>query len=232
VVTDVLKVWAELQVVSTASEAIIHRTLGQEHFNHMRAGFLFAFAVCAAVVLTGCGLFGSDNNKSSDVFNGDITVGLTDNVPTGSPYVIQNIYNPNVRQIIAVVSIANAKPGMTVEGQWYQMHVFEAGNQNRDTTLPPTGTLVTKAGFEISQDSINSSTQRGGGRLTFSPTSPLPEDSYKLLVYVDGKLAKEQPFVVSRLVPGPSGTGGGGTSNTGGTQQTAPTPVRTATPAR
>jgi hypothetical protein len=198
----------------------------------MRFGFLLALAAAASLSMTACGLFGGDSDNSADVYKGDITVGLTDNVPTGSPYVIQNIYNPNVRQIIAVVSIANAKTGTKVEGQWFQMHVFDAGNQKRDTSLPPTGTLVTKAGFEISSDAINQDTKRGGGRLTLSPSAPLPEDSYKLLVYVDGKLSKEQPFVVSKLVPGPAGTSGsGGTSNTGGVQQTA-TPVRTATPTR
>jgi hypothetical protein len=196
----------------------------------MRAGFLAVVAVCAAIGLSGCGLFGGDDNgsnssSSSNAFKGSLTVGLTDNVPASGGYVIQNIYNPAVRNIIAIIQIDNAKPGMKVEGRWYQMHVFEASSQNRNTDLPPDGTLVTSAGFTLTDKDINDA-KRGNGRVTLTPNAPLPEDSYEIRVYVDGKLAKVHPFVVSRLVPGPA------TTNTQPATAPSATPVRTATPAR
>jgi hypothetical protein len=86
---------------------------------------------------------------------------------------------------------------------------------------------VTGAGFTLTPDSI---TESGGiGRLTFRPSERLPEDAYELRVYVDGKLAKTMPFVVSVLAQAPAGTGGGSPP-----QSPAPsaTPIRTPTPAR
>ncbi|HEY7268760.1 MAG TPA: hypothetical protein VH951_02925 [Dehalococcoidia bacterium] len=194
----------------------------------MKAGFLVAIALCAAIGLTGCGLFGSDNSNSSSSANnykGSLTVGLTDNVPASGGYVIQNIYNPAVRNIIAIVQIDNATKGTKVEGQWYQMHVFEAGATNRNTDLPAEGTLVTSAGFQLTDQDINDA-KRGNGRVTLTPNAPLPEDSYELRIFVDGKLAKVQPFVVSKLVPGPAA------SSTQPAPAPPATPVRTATPSR
>jgi hypothetical protein len=184
----------------------------------MRLGLVLVTAVGAAFALTGCGLFGSSSSSSSDLYKGAITVGLTDNIPASGTYVVQNIYNPNVRQIIAVITVDNAKVGTKVEGQWYQMHVFP----RKDALTPePEGALVTAAGFQVSN---KDNTQ---GRVTLTPNTPLPEDSYEIRIYVDGKLAKVQPFVVSNLVPGPA-------TNTNPTPAATPaaTPVRTPTPSR
>ncbi len=191
----------------------------------MRSGLVLAFGLVAAFLLSGCGLFGDDADASGSAsqFKGDITVGLTDNVPASGTYVLQNIYNPNVREILAVVQIENAKSGSEVIGRWYQMGVIQQKAPNIDAT----GALVSEAGFKMSGDNISPDTKRGGGRLSLRPNAPLPEDSYELRVYVDGKLAKTQPFVVSRLVPGPAGTGGSPQA-----PATTATPVRTATPTR
>lgn len=185
----------------------------------MKLGFLLAMTTIAAFVLSGCGLFGDDDSGvSGEIYQGQVTVGLTDNVPATGTYVLQNIYNPNVREILAVVQIENATEGTEVIGRWYQMGVI----QQKAPNVTAEGALISEAGFKVSKDSISAETKRGGGRLSLRPNSTLPEDSYELRVYIDGKLARTQPFVVSRLVPGPAGTG----------NQTAPsaTPVRTPTP--
>jgi hypothetical protein len=185
----------------------------------MRLRLLAVFGLLTAVALTGCGLFDEDEASSAisaDLYEGQVTVGLTDNVPASGTYVLQNIYNPNVREILAIVQIENADPGVEVIGRWYQMGVI----QQRAENITPEGGLISEAGFEITNESINAESGRGGGRLTLRPNAPLPEDSYEVRVYIDGKLAKIAPFVVSRLVPGPAGSG----------SQTSPTPQRTATP--
>jgi hypothetical protein len=182
----------------------------------MRNGLILALGLVVAVALTGCGVFDDDGAGASNAtFGGQVTVGLTDNVPASGTYVLQNIYNPNVREILAIVQIENVKEGTEVIGRWYQMGVI----QQRAPNITAEGALISEAGFEVSKDSINTE-NRGGGRLSLRPNAPLPEDSYMLKVYVDGKLAKTQPFVISRLVPGPAGTG---------TQQT---PAATSTPTR
>src|SRR5262245_55581087 len=124
----------------------------------MRKGLLFGLALCAVFALTGCGVFGSDDN-STDFYSGTVTVGLTDNVPASGTYVIQNIYNPGVRQVIAVVQVDNVKEGTKVTGRWYQMNVFQRKLEN----ATPEGVLVSAADFTISKDSINSESKRGGG---------------------------------------------------------------------
>ena len=157
-------------------------------------------------------------SKSSSVSTykgGSITVVLTDNVPASGPAVIQDIYNPAVKQIIALVQIPNAKTSMEVKGEWYQMGVIQQKAQG----LTAEGALISSAGFKVTSEAINTESKAGGGRLSLTPNDKLPEDSYLLKVYIDGKLAKVAPFVVSSLVPA------------GGTQPAlAPTPVRTATP--
>jgi hypothetical protein len=176
-------------------------------------------ALAALAFTTGCGLFDDDGaSASGDLFDGQVTVGLTDNVPASGTYVLQNIYNPNVREILAIVQIEDAEEGTEVIGRWYQMGVI----QQRAPNVTAEGALISEAGFTVSGDSINAE-GRGGGRLSLRPNSTLPEDSYELRVYVDGKLARTSPFVVSRLVPGPTGN-----------QAPAPTqaPARTPTPAR
>ena len=186
----------------------------------MRAGFLAAVALVAAIGLSGCGLFGGDNSSKDSKFSGSVVIGMTDNVPTTGNYTVQNIYNPNVRNIIAVVDVTGAKAGDQIEGQWYQMHVFEQIRPKPKAGTPtpgPEGTLITKAGFTVKNG------DQDQGRITLTPNSPLPEDSYELRVYANGQLVKVQPFVVSVVVPGPSPAN---------STTTSPTPVRTATPSR
>jgi len=210
---------------------------------------LFGLSLTAAFVLTSCGLVGGgDDNRqdckaifdtgyrsqeerdyfvqncSEEIFwyDGDpVTVGLTDNIPASGTYVLQDIYNPAVRSIIAVVQLQNAPVGTEVTGRWYQMGLI----QQKAPNITPGGALISEAGFTVDKADPAIPSQ---GRLTLSPNARLPEDSYELRVYVDGKLAKTVPFVVSNLVP----------AGTGNTQQPpqspAPsaTPVRTATPTR
>jgi hypothetical protein len=190
----------------------------------MRSAVVFALAAVTAVVLTGCGLFGggNDSSKSADLYQGNISVGLADSIAPNNTYVLQNIYHPNTRQILAIVQIENAKPGMKVSGQWYQMGVI----QTKAKDLTPVGALISEAGFTLDANSVKDGV--GSGTLRLVPNAPLPEDSYELRVYVDGKLAKTAPFVVSKLVNDP-------TKNTqSNTPDSSPpaSPARTATPAR
>jgi hypothetical protein len=182
-------------------------------------------SVGAVLLLAGCGLTGEGDDNRQDcqaIFDtgyrsedeqdyfirncyeevfwheGEVSVGLTDNVPASGTYVLQDIYNPGVRSIIAVVQIENASVGMEVEGRWYQMGLI----QQRAPNITAGGALISQAGFPV--ETVNAE-NRAQGRLTLNPNARLPEDSYELRVYIDGKLAKTVPFVVSNLVPGPSG---------------------------
>lgn len=179
----------------------------------MRFGFVLAMLAAGALALTGCGLVGGDDD-SEELFEGQVSVGLTDNVPASNQYVLQNIYHPRVREIIAIVQIDDAKEGAEVIGKWYQMGVI----QQRVPNLTAEGILISERGFTVETITAEG---RGAGRLTLVPNNPLPEDSYELRVYIDGKLAKVAPFVVSQIIPAPAGTGG---------TTTQPTPVRTAVP--
>ena len=164
----------------------------------MKIGVLL-FGVLGLVALTACGGGGSSSKNPSitSFYKGNITVGMTDNVPADGHYVIQNVYNPKGQQIMAGVQIEGAKSGTTVLGRWYQMGVI----QQKAANLTPEGALISEAGFTMDNNAIAQDTKVGGGRLRLVPNAPLPEDSYMLRVFVDGKLAKTETFVVSNLVP-------------------------------
>jgi hypothetical protein len=171
--------------------------------------------IAAALLIAACSKGGS---SSSSVFKGDVNVGLTDNVPADGTYVLQDIYNPNVKQIIGVVTVQNAKVGMQVRSEWYQMGLIQF---KTTAASAAEGKLVDGATYKLLDKDVNPDSKSGQSRMTLSPKGPLPEDSYLLKVFVDGKLAKVIPFVVSTIVPAAG-------------QQTAPAPapapVRTATP--
>jgi hypothetical protein len=67
----------------------------------------------------------SKGGGSASLFKGDVNVGLTDNVPEGGSYVLQDIYNPAVKQIVGVVTVQNAKIGMQIRAEWYQMGLIQ-----------------------------------------------------------------------------------------------------------
>ena len=99
---------------------------------------IFSVVALAASVLAfvACG-----KGSGNDLYKGAaITVVLTDNVPSSGPAVIQDIYNPAVKQIIALVQIPNAKTSMEVKGEWYQMGVIQQKAQGltaQGARLPP-----------------------------------------------------------------------------------------------
>lgn len=184
------------------------------------------------IILLAAGLLaavGCSKSSSNDLYKGSaVTVILTDNVPATGQTVIQDIYNPAVKQIIAIVQIPNAKTNMDVKGEWYQMGVIQQKAQG----LTAQGALISSAGFKVTSDAINSDSHVGGGRLSLTPNAALPEDSYLLKVFIDGKLAKVAPFVVSALVPGPGSPAAPAATPVRTATPPAPTPVATGTPAR
>jgi hypothetical protein len=139
--------------------------------------------------LLGCGLFGGD-----DDFDGDVAVGLTDTIGANGAFTIRNVFAPNVREVLAIVQIENAKSGTEIKGEWLQLATL----QPRAANQTPEGIKVSEAGFKLEQSAINAESGRGGGTLRLVPNAPLPEDTYLLRVYVNGELAKTVGFVVSR----------------------------------
>jgi hypothetical protein len=152
----------------------------------------FGLLVGIVLLTTGCGVFGDDDGGDGDEYNGDITVGLTDVVPASGTYTLKNVFPPGIREILAVVQLEDAEPGTEVRGDWFQLGTLQI--QAEDVT--PHGALISSAGFELTSDTIDSATGRGGGRLRLVPNAPLPPDSYVLRVYVDDKLARTVGFVV------------------------------------
>jgi hypothetical protein len=152
------------------------------------------FTVLAAVVLltTGCGLFDDDSGGNGEEYSGDITVGLTDVVPASGSYTLKNIFPPSIREILAVVQLEDAESGTEVRGDWYQLGTLQMQAEG----VTPQGALISSAEFELTADTIDTASGRGGGRLRLVPNAPLPPDSYVLRVYVDDKLAKTVGFVV------------------------------------
>ena len=192
-----------------------------------RFAFLAGLTALAALLATGCGLFDSDNGD--ELYSGQVTVGITDNVPASGTFNIVNVYPPSVREITAVVQVENAKDGMEVEGRWYQLGTIQQKAKN----LTPEGLLISQASFKLSSDSVNKDTKLGGGRLRFIPNAALPVDSYLLKVYVDGKLAKTVGFVVlatQQTAPAPAQPPAPAPTTTG--PAGSPTAVPTATPIR
>src|SRR3954467_2418619 len=146
--------------------------------------------IAAVLLIAAC----SKGSSSSSAYKGDVNVGLTDNVPDNGTYVLQDIYNPNVKQIVGVVTIKEAKVGQQVRSEWYQMGLIQF---KTTAATQAEGKLVDQATYKLLDKDVNPDSKSGQSRMTLSPKGPLPEDSYLLKVFVDGKLAKIVPFVVS-----------------------------------
>jgi hypothetical protein len=173
---------------------------------------LWVLALLGSAVLAGASCGGG--KSSEDFYKGDVTVSVTDNVRADGTFALQDIFNPNVKQVLALVELKDPKVGMDIRGDWYQLGVLGL----KDPKLTPEGVKISSKSFKLT--SAERGNEGSGAQLAFTPTSPLPEDAYMVKVYVDGKLAKVSPFVVSRLVPA-----------AGQQPASAPTPPRTATPA-
>jgi hypothetical protein len=110
------------------------------------------------------------------------------------------------RAVRASVRLQGVKPGMNVEGRWYQLGPAQAGAE---------GIEVSKSNTVLTTETVNES---GASRVAFSlgsSSAALPDDAWLLRVYVDGKLVKTAGFVVGTVLS----TGGGTT-----TPATSPTP--------
>src|SRR4051812_14029692 len=157
----------------------------------MRPPWALALLGSAVLAVASCG----GGKAGTDFYKGDLTVSVTDNVKADGTFVLQDIFNPNVKQILALVELTDPKVGMDVRGDWYQLGVLGLKDQN----LTPEGIKISSKSFKLT--SADRGNEGSGARLAFTPNSPLPEDAYMVKVYVDGKLARVSPFVVSRLVP-------------------------------
>lgn len=159
-----------------------------------RIALLFVFAA----LLAGCGSGGGEvvpagtATGDTDAFSGSISVGLTDSVPETGSYTLKNAFPRNIKEIIAVVELAGAREGTAVRGEWYQLGTLQIEAQG----IKPRGALISEAGFELSNETIDPETHTGGGRLRLVPNAPLPPDSYLLRVYVDDQLARTVGFVI------------------------------------
>src|SRR5688572_9325348 len=140
--------------------------------------------------LLSCGLADSDNTD----FDGSVAVGLTEAIGANGAFTIRNVFAPDVPEVLAVVQVEEARAGMEIKGEWHQLATLHHRAENQT----PEGIKVSEAGFKLDEATIAAEDQRGGGILRLVPNAPLPEDSYLLRVYVDGRLAKTVGFVVSR----------------------------------
>jgi hypothetical protein len=128
------------------------------------------------------------------LYEGRVTVGLTGEVREGEPHVLCNAFRPTVRQIIAVVTVHEAREGMAIVGRWSQLGVLQQAIQG----LTPEGRIVSEGGCELRDVAADHSAH---ACLTLTPTAPLPTDSYLLQVFVDDKLARTLAFSIQAEPP-------------------------------
>jgi hypothetical protein len=117
------------------------------------------------------------------------------------------------RAVRASVRLQGVSAGMTVEGRWFQLGPAQGGAE---------GAEISTSNVVLDSDSVNAN---GASRVSFSlgTNGPaLPDDSWLLRVYVDGKLVKTAGFVVGTTVNVGQGGNPGG-STTPGTTPPAPT---------
>jgi hypothetical protein len=167
----------------------------------MKVGLLLASAVLM-VLTAGCGIFGGGSSSSNDLYNGRVTLLLTDNVAAVSGLQRKNQFSPTVPAIDAYLTLANAKSGQKIVGRWYQLGTLvpeaAAGEQ--------IGHEITANNYAIVQPDVDNLTHAGSVHLRLVPSAPLPQDSYMLRVFVDDKLAKTVGFIVSGQAPPASPT--------------------------
>jgi hypothetical protein len=149
-----------------------------------------------ALALSGCGLFGGDDGDS--VYTGPITVEISDNIPQTGTFTRKSVYPPEVREVVALVRVDNARAGMKITSRWYQL-----GTLQNLANLGPHGFLVTETEYVLKAGDIGGERKTGETRVRLIPNAPLPEDAYVLRVYIDGKLARTVGFIIRRTsLPG------------------------------
>ncbi len=193
---------------------IVHRRVA---LSRLLASLLFVLALGAS----GCALV-QDTSKqdASPTVPPDVAavkvvaLGFSDQFDAQDhPVNLRNVLPAGVDRIGAYVLLENVKPGMTVEGRW-----FELGAQDP----APDGTMITQSSVVLTADAIDPGSSRASAFFTLNTDrASLPEDSWLLRVYVEGHLVRTAAVIISNVA--------------GNVQfQTTPTPSpapETATPA-
>lgn len=156
---------------------------------------LAVVAILAAFVALG--IIAARGGSTDDaMFAGEARVGFTTFINPGGVYQAQNVFANNTRQIVAVIQVPRARIGMKVTGRWYR-----SGLTANQAITQPGGSEFDHSGFTMNSDLIDQDTGVGGGAITLTIFESLPPDAYMFRLFIDGKLAKEAPFVL-RAPPG------------------------------
>ena len=172
--------------------------------------FLATFGVVVVAVCVAAAVYflaikdngNSDNsNGASTSANGvQVTSLLFSNRvdQNGVPINPSNAIAAGTQGVRAAIVLQGVKPGMTVEGRWYQLGPAEAG---------PEGAEISTSQVDLTADNVDTSTNQASIFFTLGTSgSALPEDAWLLRIYVDGTLVKTGGFVISSLVGSSSGT--------------------------
>jgi LysM repeat protein len=162
-----------------------------------------------SLLATACGLIGDDDSGPQGATVGAI-VFSSDTNAQGQQINFRNFFAPNDGEIVAVVSLADAKAGTKITGRWFTLGFGET---------PPDGLEINHSDVVLKPEQITAEgrsavtfTQRAGG-------SGFPEIPWVLRIYVDDQLARTAGFIVTRAVTGATA------APTPGPPAPAPTPV-------
>jgi hypothetical protein len=122
-----------------------------------------------------------------------LSIGFSNQIDDkGIPINLRNVLQAGTRAVRAAIQMQGAKPGMTVQGRWYQLG--PAGSAAE-------GAEISTSEVQLTSDNVNVDTGQAAIFFTLGTSGPaLPEDTWLLRVYVNGKLVKTGGFVISSLV--------------------------------
>jgi hypothetical protein len=122
-----------------------------------------------------------------------LAVGFSDQFDNqGRPTNLRTVLPAGVRNISAYVLLQGVKPGMEVEGRWFELGPQDAG---------PEGSQVTKSTVELKADTIDAETSRASAFFSLATDNPaLPEDSWLLRIYVNGVLVRTAAMIITSAV--------------------------------
>ncbi|OOY41456.1 hypothetical protein [Solemya velum gill symbiont] len=155
--------------------------------------FILPLLLVAGITLSGCS---DDPSEEMTSYTGEVRVALTGGKQSNGRIRLRNIFPNQGTQVIAIVQLENAKPGMKVTGEWARLGTLQPNAPGQT----PDGILIGNADFTLTEESINLETSVGSGKLQLASSNKLPPDSYLLRVYVDGTLVRTSGFV---LIPVP-----------------------------
>jgi hypothetical protein len=170
-----------------------------------RALFVFT-GLIAALLLSGCGLVGDDEDDPAQdgtggegiadilVIDSAMSTQIDENKQASG--VVGNAFPPDTQQIYIVLVLDGVDVGTVITGRWFQL--VDAG--------PPGGTEISRADVTLTQDNVIEGAARVELNLS-AGASGFPPDDYVVRVYAGDTFIKTSAFVISELVTHPTPTG-------------------------